>query len=102
MDATLLSHRRIKIKRETRCKTGSYSFLPNQPSKLRVAGSIPAGRTTIEIVIHRPNFWTIIDIDSGLDELGRKRMPEVMEAKPHNPGLAHRRVERLQEIARIP
>ena len=45
-DVTLLSHRRIKIKRETRCKTGSYSFLPNQPSKLRVTGS-PMRRITL-------------------------------------------------------
>jgi len=47
-------------------------------------------------------FLDRIDIDPRLDESGRKRMPEVMAAKPHNPGLAHRRIERPQQIARLP
>jgi len=47
-------------------------------------------------------FLNRIDIDPGLNEPGRKRMPEVMEPEPYDPRLAHRRIERPQQIARIP
>ena len=43
-----------------------------------------------------------IDIDARLNEPGRERMPEVMEAEPRDPRLAHRRIEGPQQIARLP
>jgi hypothetical protein len=47
-------------------------------------------------------FLDRIDIDPGLNEPGRKRMPEVMEPEPRDPRLAHRRIECPQQIASIP
>jgi hypothetical protein len=42
------------------------------------------------------------DIDAGLNEPRGKGMPEIMEPEPRDPCLAHRRIERPQQIARIP
>jgi hypothetical protein len=49
-----------------------------------------------------PQLLNRIDIDPGLNEPGRKRMPEVMEAEPDDSCFSHRRIERPQQIERIP
>ena len=47
-------------------------------------------------------FLDRIDIDARLDQSGRKGMPQIMEAEPRDPRLSHRRIERPQQIARLP
>ena len=47
-------------------------------------------------------FLDRIDIDPGLDEPRGKGMPEIMEPESRDSRLPHRRIERPQQIARIP